>query len=95
MTDPETVAKKAGVAIGLEADRSIILSTADSKVIVGGAARSPSTMPPLQCTICFETSSVYSAMHCTHACARSRRLSERSRAMGTALRPVRALRRPL
>jgi len=65
MTDPDAVAKKAGVAINLD-DNSIVHRTSDSKVLVGGTARSPSTMAPVQCQICFESSSSYSALACGH-----------------------------
>lgn len=66
MSDPDAICKKAGVAIGLDADRTIVHRASDGKVLVGGAARSPTTMQPVQCTICFESSSSYSALACGH-----------------------------
>ena len=67
MTDPDAVAKKAGVAIALDTDRSIVHATDESQVLVGGEARAPASMAPKQCMICFEPSTAYSALQCGHA----------------------------
>ena len=66
MSDPEGVGKKAGIGLVGAEDKSIIHRAEDTKVLVGGQARSPSTMQPTQCTICFESSVSYSALSCGH-----------------------------
>ena len=66
MTDPEEIAKKAGVPVDTCEDRSIIHKGDDATVLVGGLERPSATMAPVQCTICFEQSTAYSAISCGH-----------------------------
>jgi len=66
MADPEAVAKKAGVAVGFDTDGSIIHLLDGSGVLVGGITRPLSSMQPLPCQICYESSSAYSALQCGH-----------------------------
>jgi len=76
MADPDAVAAKVGVFIEGE-DRSILhrssggsggagSSSSGAEVLVSGCAQPPSSLPPLQCTICYETTKLYSALECGH-----------------------------
>lgn len=66
MTDPEAVAKKAGVSVDSGGDRSVIHAADNSKVLVGGEEREPAAMDQMQCMICFEHTTQYSASQCGH-----------------------------
>ena len=67
MTDEEAVARKAGLSLPGDPDHSIVHSRQNlAEVRVGGAVREASSLPPVQCSICFEQVRAYSALPCGH-----------------------------
>ena len=67
MTDPEATLTKLGVHTG--PDASVVHAGGAGKPpLVGGEAVAPSSqpLPPHQCTICYESTSAYSALACGH-----------------------------
>jgi len=74
MADPDAVAAKAGVRTLDGSDRSILHVRADgassspslAKVLVGGVPTPPSSLQPVQCSICYDTTKTYSALACGH-----------------------------
>ena len=67
MTDQESVVAKAGVALPGGEDKSIVHLQGGASVLVGGAARQPMSLPPITCTICYESKPAYSALQCGHS----------------------------
>jgi len=67
MTDEDAVARKAGLSLPSDPDQSIVHSRQNpAEVRVGGAVREMSSLPAVQCTICFEQVRAYSALRCGH-----------------------------
>ncbi|KAL1527401.1 hypothetical protein AB1Y20_016069 [Prymnesium parvum] len=66
MTDCDACAKTAGIHLG--ADKSITHSPTEKGIVrVGGVPKTKANLPPIQCQICFEHSTEYSALQCGHA----------------------------
>ena len=65
MVDTDATASKAGIHLG--DDQSVLHQGPEQAVLVGGVARQRSSLPKLQCQICYETSDGYSALGCGHA----------------------------
>lgn len=70
MTDPDAVAVKAGTRTADGEDRSIMLLPAEgssgTSVAVGGMSVPSASLPPIQCSICFDSVRTYSALACGH-----------------------------
>ena len=68
MADPEAVAVRVGIRSIDGQDLSVIHSVAEGggvSLLIGGKPRADSLMP-VQCTICYDTTSTYSALACGH-----------------------------
>jgi ariadne-1 len=65
LLNPDGVLKKVGMMNPEEEDRSIITHQGE-QVLVGKVERLRSSLPPQQCMICYDHSTVYSALGCGH-----------------------------